>query len=85
MKAPNQKVEPDGSTTSLPLGTLRAVRSCNGEDRGGGEYLQLGYGFFLSFLSLAIGFGMKNHQPSTIRPIVHPAMMIQLPSGAISI
>lgn len=33
--------------------------SCNGEDYTGGEYVQLGYDFFLSFLpSLAIGFGM---------------------------
>ena len=83
VKAPNQKVEPD-RPTSLPLGTLRAVRSCDGEDRGGGEYLQLGYGFFLFFLlSLAIGFGMKNHQPSTNIPIVQAAMMSQLPSDAI--
>ena len=41
MKAPNQKVEPD-RPTSLPLGTLRAVRSGDGEDQGGGEYLQFG-------------------------------------------
>jgi len=40
----------------------------------------LGYGFFLFFLSLAIGFGKKNHQPSTTTPIAMPAMMSQLPS-----
>jgi hypothetical protein len=84
VKAPNQKVEPN-RLTALPLSTLCAVRSGDGEDHGGGEYLYAGYGFFLFFLSLAIGFGMKNHQPSTIIPIVQPAMMIQLPSGAISI
>lgn len=65
------------------MGTLRAVRSCDGEDRGEGDDLQLGYGFFLFFLSLAIGFGIKNHQPSTIIPIVQPATMSKLPSGGI--
>lgn len=59
---------------------------CDAEDYGGGEYLQLGYGFlFLSFLSLAIGFGMKNHQPSTNMPIVQTAIMTQLQNPAISI
>ncbi len=34
-------------------------KSCDGEGCAGGEYVQLGYNFFLSFLpSLAIGFGM---------------------------
>jgi hypothetical protein len=56
MKAPNQKVEPDGPTL-WQLGTLRVVRSCDCEEQGGGEYLYAVYGFFLS-LSLAIGLGM---------------------------
>ena len=46
--------------------------------------MQLGYGFlFLSFLSLAIGLGMKNHQPSTNMPIVQTAIMTQLQMPAI--
>jgi hypothetical protein len=59
--------------------------SCDGEDYVGGESLQVGYGFFLGFLSFAMGFGMKNHQPSTPNPIVQPAIMTQLQSPAISI
>jgi hypothetical protein len=59
--------------------------SCDAEDYGGGKCVQLGYGFFLSFLSFAIGFGMKNHQPSTNMPIVQTAIMTQLQSPAISI
>ena len=59
--------------------------SGDGEDDAGGEYLQLDYAFFLGFLSLSIGFGMKNHQASTPNPIVQPAIMTQLQSPAISI
>jgi len=53
------------------------------EDCAGGEYLSLSYGFLLCFLSLSIGFGMKNHQASTPIPIVQPAIMTQLQSPAI--
>ena len=59
--------------------------ACDGESYAGGEYVQLGYGFFLGFLSLSIGFGMKNHQASIAKPIVQPAIMTQLQSPAISI
>ena len=55
----------------------------NGYDRRGGEDQQIGYGFFLGFLSLSIGFGMKNHQASIAKPIVQPAIMTQLQSPAI--
>lgn len=59
--------------------------SCDGEDDAGGEYSDVGYDFFLCFLSLSIGFGMKNHQPSTNMPIVQTAIMTQLQNPAISI
>jgi hypothetical protein len=57
--------------------------SSDGEDYAGGEYVPLGYGFFLCFLSLSIGFGMKNHQASTNIPIVQTAIMTQLQIPAI--
>lgn len=58
--------------------------SGDGEDYAEGEYVRWGYGFFLGFLSFAMGFGMKNHQASMAKPIVQPAIMTQLPSDAIS-
>jgi len=57
--------------------------SCDGEDYVGGEYSEVGYDFFLCFLSLSIGFGIKNHQASIARPIVQPAIMTQLQIPAI--
>ena len=59
--------------------------SCDGEYYGGGENRQWSYGFFLDFLSLSIGFGMKNHQASIANTIDQPAIMTQLQSPAISI
>ena len=58
--------------------------SCDDEDYVGGEYVELGYGFFLGFLSLSIGFGIKNHQPSMNIPIVQTAIMTQLQIPAIA-
>ena len=43
----------------------------------------MGYDFFLCFLSLSIGFGMKNHQASIAKPIVQPIIMTQLQIPAI--
>ena len=69
MKAPNQKVEPDGPTLwQLAPSALRGLKtggpvalddSGDGEDQGRRDDLQLGYCcFFFLPLSLAIGLGM---------------------------
>jgi hypothetical protein len=57
--------------------------SGDGEDYDGGEYLPLCYSLFLDFLSLSIGFGMKNHQASIAKPTVQPIIMSQLQIPAI--
>jgi hypothetical protein len=71
VKAPNQKVEPDGPTLwQLVPSALRGLKtgeprrnelddSGDGEDQGRRDDLQLGYCcFFFLPLSLAIGLGM---------------------------